>query len=113
MAVESNSNRGCREMEASKAVSIHRGAPDRLNWCTESRHHWTAAAIPDAAGGGVAREQRPSHCVRAAKRKVDLIDLEPGTFRAWCRVHGHDRDGQARKTFVAMLARAQQAAVSR
>jgi hypothetical protein len=50
--------------------------------------------------------------LKAAGRNVVLIDLEPGIFKAWCRSHRHDRNAQARQTFVAMLARAQQAAGS-
>jgi hypothetical protein len=57
--------------------------------------------------------ERTAQRLMAAGRKIVLIDLEPGMFRAWCRAHGHDRDGQARRAFVAMLVRARQATGAR
>lgn len=64
---------------------------------------------PPSYGKWLESAERTVNRFTAAGRRVVLIDLEPGMFKAWCRAHGHDRDGQARQTFVAMLARARQA----
>jgi hypothetical protein len=68
---------------------------------------------PPSYGKWLETVERTVNRLKAAGRIVELIELEPGIFRAWCRAHGHERDGQARQAFVAMLARARQAAESR
>jgi hypothetical protein len=41
-----------------------------LHGCTESRHHPTYGRNTRRGGWRVAREQRPSHCVRCAARRI-------------------------------------------
>ena len=64
---------------------------------------------PPSYGKWKESAERTIKRMQAAGTCVELIDLEPGTFRAWCRAHGHDLDGQARRAFIAMLVRARQA----